>query len=67
MEDESQPRTLGDYSRPSHEGNTIELPEGDNVLPLRSDTIHLVLYGCPFSDPGKDATAFISIFLLRSS
>ncbi|GJS14488.1 MAK10-like protein [Tanacetum coccineum] len=49
MGDESQPRTLGDYSRPSHEGNTIELPEGDNVLPLRSDTIHLVLYGCPFS------------------
>ncbi|GJR94685.1 zinc finger, CCHC-type containing protein [Tanacetum coccineum] len=34
-------RTLGDYSRPSHEGyrNTIELPEGNNVVPLRSDTI----------------------------
>nr|GEV60764.1 MAK10-like protein [Tanacetum cinerariifolium] len=34
-------RTLGDYSSPSHEGyrNTIELPEGNNVVPLRSDTI----------------------------
>ncbi|GJX58898.1 hypothetical protein Tco_0290288, partial [Tanacetum coccineum] len=29
-------RTLGDYSRPGHEGyrNTIELPEGNNVVPL---------------------------------
>ncbi|GJW68223.1 zinc finger, CCHC-type containing protein [Tanacetum coccineum] len=43
MGDKYQPRTLGDYSRPSHEGyrNTIELPEGDNVL-ARSDTIRLV-------------------------
>nr|GEU56726.1 putative transposase (putative), gypsy type [Tanacetum cinerariifolium] len=34
-------RTLGDYSEPSHEGyrNTIELPIGYNVVPLRSDTI----------------------------
>ncbi|GJX20041.1 zinc finger, CCHC-type containing protein [Tanacetum coccineum] len=34
-------RTLRYYSRPSHEGyrNTIELPEGINVVPLRSDTI----------------------------
>ncbi|GJU16233.1 hypothetical protein Tco_1144199 [Tanacetum coccineum] len=33
--------TLGDYSRPSHEGyrNTIELPKWKNVVPLRSDTI----------------------------
>ncbi|GKB57380.1 MAK10-like protein [Tanacetum coccineum] len=33
--------TLGDYSKPSHEGyrNTIELPVGNNVVPLRSDTI----------------------------
>nr|GEV63462.1 MAK10-like protein [Tanacetum cinerariifolium] len=44
MVDENQPRTLGDYSRPSHEGyrNTIELPKGDNVVPLRPDTIRLV-------------------------
>ncbi|GJZ44018.1 hypothetical protein Tco_0591273 [Tanacetum coccineum] len=33
MGDENHIRTLGDYSRPSHEGykNTIELPEGNNV------------------------------------
>ncbi|GJW70898.1 hypothetical protein Tco_0127815, partial [Tanacetum coccineum] len=33
MGDENPIRTLGDYSRPSHEGyrNTIELPEGNNV------------------------------------
>nr|GEW08517.1 MAK10-like protein [Tanacetum cinerariifolium] len=43
MGDENPPRTLGDYSRPSHEGyqNTIELPEGNNVVPLQSDTIRL--------------------------
>ncbi|GJS14539.1 MAK10-like protein [Tanacetum coccineum] len=41
MGDENHIRTLGDYSRPSHEGyrNTIELPKGNNVVPLRSDTI----------------------------
>ncbi|GJZ76602.1 MAK10-like protein [Tanacetum coccineum] len=33
MGDANPIRTLGDYSRPSHEGyrNTIELPEGNNV------------------------------------
>nr|GEV87275.1 zinc finger, CCHC-type [Tanacetum cinerariifolium] len=42
--------TLGDYSKPSHEGyrNTIELPVGNNVVPLRSDTIRLVQNGCSF-------------------
>ncbi|GJX12136.1 hypothetical protein Tco_0201995 [Tanacetum coccineum] len=41
MGDENPIRTLGDYSKPSHEGyrNTIELPVGNNVVPLRSDTI----------------------------
>nr|GEU56646.1 hypothetical protein [Tanacetum cinerariifolium] len=36
-------RTLGDYCKRSHEGdwNTIELPIGTNVVPLRSDTICL--------------------------
>ncbi|GJV02380.1 hypothetical protein Tco_1335949 [Tanacetum coccineum] len=36
MGDENHIRTLGDYSRPSHEGyrNTIELPEGNNVTHL---------------------------------
>ncbi|GJZ25535.1 zinc finger, CCHC-type containing protein [Tanacetum coccineum] len=49
-------RTLGDYSKPSHEGyrNTIEVPQGNNVVPLRSDTIRL----------GKNAPVFISISLL---
>ncbi|GJZ03039.1 hypothetical protein Tco_0521000 [Tanacetum coccineum] len=36
MGDENPIRTLGDYSKPSHEGymNTIELPEGNNVLAI---------------------------------
>ncbi|GJX64164.1 zinc finger, CCHC-type containing protein [Tanacetum coccineum] len=50
MGDENHIRTLGDYSKPSHEGyrNTIELPVGNNVVPLRSDTIQLVQNGCSF-------------------
>ncbi|GJU15886.1 MAK10-like protein [Tanacetum coccineum] len=50
MGDENPIRTLGDYSKPSHEGyrNTIELPVGNNVVPLRSDTIRLVKNGCSF-------------------
>ncbi|GKC57104.1 hypothetical protein Tco_1084702, partial [Tanacetum coccineum] len=41
MGDENPIRILGDYSKPSHEGyrNTIELPVGNNVAPLQSDTI----------------------------
>ncbi|GJX59458.1 hypothetical protein Tco_0290848 [Tanacetum coccineum] len=41
MGDENPIRTLGYYSKPSHKGyrNTIELPAGNNVVPLRSDTI----------------------------
>ncbi|GJT81685.1 hypothetical protein Tco_1056027 [Tanacetum coccineum] len=41
MGDENHIRTLGDYSKLSHEGyrNTIELPEGNNVVPLRSNII----------------------------
>nr|GEV83738.1 reverse transcriptase domain-containing protein [Tanacetum cinerariifolium] len=36
-------RTLGDYSKPNHEGykNTIKLPVGNNVVPLRFDTIRI--------------------------
>ncbi|GKC75770.1 hypothetical protein Tco_1126544 [Tanacetum coccineum] len=43
MRDENPIRTLGDYSKPSHEGyrNTIELPDGNNVVPLQSNTIRL--------------------------
>ncbi|GJX84369.1 hypothetical protein Tco_0335143 [Tanacetum coccineum] len=50
MGDENPIHTLGDYSKPSREGykNTIELPEGNNVVPLRSDTIRLVQNGCTF-------------------
>ncbi|GKA14395.1 hypothetical protein Tco_0694041 [Tanacetum coccineum] len=35
MGDANPIRTLGDYSKPSHEGymNTIELPVGNNVNP----------------------------------
>ncbi|GJZ51209.1 zinc finger, CCHC-type containing protein [Tanacetum coccineum] len=44
MGDENPIRTLGDYSKPSHEGyrNTIELLVGNNVVPFLSDTIWLV-------------------------
>ncbi|GJR36751.1 MAK10-like protein [Tanacetum coccineum] len=47
---ENHIRTLGDYSKPSHKGyrNTIELPIGNNVVPLRSDTIRLVQNECSF-------------------
>ncbi|GJY76162.1 hypothetical protein Tco_0481278 [Tanacetum coccineum] len=50
MGDENPICTLGDYSKPSHEGyrNTIELPVGNNVVPLRSDTIRLVQNGSSF-------------------
>ncbi|GJU94432.1 hypothetical protein Tco_1319188 [Tanacetum coccineum] len=50
MGDKNPLRTLGDYSKPSYEGyrNTIELPEGNNVVPLRSDTIRLVQNKCSF-------------------
>ncbi|GJS27579.1 MAK10-like protein [Tanacetum coccineum] len=61
-------RTLGDYSRPSHEGyrNTIELPEGNNVVPLRSDTIRLVQNGCSFhrlrsKDPNQHLKDFLKL------
>ncbi|GJW83635.1 hypothetical protein Tco_0156780 [Tanacetum coccineum] len=50
MGDKNPIRTLGDYSKPSHEGyrNTIELPVGNNVVPLRPDTIQLVQNRCSF-------------------
>nr|GEU42957.1 integrase, catalytic region, zinc finger, CCHC-type, peptidase aspartic, catalytic [Tanacetum cinerariifolium] len=50
MRDENHIRTLGDYFKPRHEGyrNTIELHVGNNVVPLRSDTIWLVQNGCSF-------------------
>ncbi|GKC92871.1 zinc finger, CCHC-type containing protein [Tanacetum coccineum] len=64
----NQPRTLGDYSRPSHEGyrNTIEFPEEAKVSPLRSDTIRLVQNGCAFhglmsEDPIQHLKDFLKI------
>ncbi|GJZ40984.1 hypothetical protein Tco_0587870 [Tanacetum coccineum] len=50
MGDANSIRTLRDYSKPSHEGyrNTIELPVGNNVVPLRSNSIRLVQNGCSF-------------------
>ncbi|GJT36142.1 hypothetical protein Tco_0926561 [Tanacetum coccineum] len=68
MENENPNRTLRDYSRPSHEGyrNTIELPDGNNVVPLRSDTIRLVQNGCSFhglrfEDPNQHLKDFIKL------
>ncbi|GJW07631.1 MAK10-like protein [Tanacetum coccineum] len=68
MGDENPIRTLGDYSKPSHEGyrNTIELPKGNNVVPLRSDTIRLVQNGCSFhglwsEDPNQHLKDFLKL------
>ncbi|GKE37216.1 MAK10-like protein, partial [Tanacetum coccineum] len=61
-------RTLGDYSKPSHEGyrNTIELPAGKNVVHLRFDTIQLVKNGCSFhglrsEDPNQHLEDFLKL------
>ncbi|GJV69251.1 hypothetical protein Tco_1484760 [Tanacetum coccineum] len=68
MGDENPPRTLRDYSRPTHEGyrNTIELPDGNNEVPLRFDTIRLVQNGCSFQglwseDPNQHLKDFLKI------
>ncbi|GJT53582.1 MAK10-like protein [Tanacetum coccineum] len=68
MGDENPIRTLGDYSRPSHEGyrNTIELPKGNNVVPLRSDTIRLLQNGWSFhglrsEDPNQHLKDFLKL------
>ncbi|GJY20050.1 hypothetical protein Tco_0392616 [Tanacetum coccineum] len=70
MGDENPIRTLGDYSKPSHEGyrNTIELPVGNNVVPLRSDTIRLVQNGCSFhglrsEDPNQHLKDFLKLVI----
>ncbi|GJS73126.1 MAK10-like protein [Tanacetum coccineum] len=66
MGDENPIRTLEDYSKPSHEGykNTIELPIGNNMVPLRSNTIRLVQNGCSFhrlwsEDPNQHLKDFL--------
>ncbi|GKG21814.1 hypothetical protein Tco_0384409, partial [Tanacetum coccineum] len=68
MGDANPIRTLGDYSKPIHEGyrNTIELPGGNNVVPLRSDTIRLVQNGCSFhrlssEDPNQHLKDFLKL------
>nr|GEY00132.1 zinc finger, CCHC-type [Tanacetum cinerariifolium] len=68
MGDENPIRTLGDYSRPSHEGyrNTIELLKGNNMVPLRSDTIRLVKNECSFhrlrsKDPNQHLKDFLKL------
>nr|GEW33234.1 zinc finger, CCHC-type [Tanacetum cinerariifolium] len=66
--DKNPIRTFGDYSKRSHEGyrNTIELPEENNVVPLRSDTILLVQKGCSFhglqfEDPNQHLKDFLKL------
>ncbi|GJZ73684.1 MAK10-like protein [Tanacetum coccineum] len=68
MGNENPIRTLGDYSKPSHEGyrNTIELPVGNNVVPFRSDAIWLVQNGCSFhglrsEDPNQHLKDFLKL------
>ncbi|GJS30712.1 hypothetical protein Tco_0491332 [Tanacetum coccineum] len=68
MGDKNPIRTLRDYSKPSLEGyrNTIELPKGNNVVPLRSDTIRLVQNGCSFhklwsKDPNQHLKDFLKL------
>ncbi|GJV39061.1 hypothetical protein Tco_1417501 [Tanacetum coccineum] len=56
MGDANPIRTLGDYSKPSHKGyrNTIELLEGKNVVPFRSDTIREIMRLCCFQFSLRD-------------
>nr|GEY80932.1 MAK10-like protein [Tanacetum cinerariifolium] len=61
-------RTLGAYSKPSYEGyqNTTKIPDGNNVLPLRSDTIRLMQNGCSFhglrsEDPNQHLKDFLKL------
>ncbi|GKC40124.1 zinc finger, CCHC-type containing protein [Tanacetum coccineum] len=68
MGDKNPILTLGDYSKPSHEvyKNTIELPVGNNVVPLRSDTIRLVQNRCSFhglrsEDPNQHLKDFLKL------
>nr|GFB50726.1 zinc finger, CCHC-type [Tanacetum cinerariifolium] len=68
MENENPRHTLGDYSKPSHEGysNTIDILDGNNLVPLRSDTIRLVQKGCSFhelqsEDPNQHLKDFLKL------
>ncbi|GJV89672.1 hypothetical protein Tco_1533610 [Tanacetum coccineum] len=51
---------------PTGHRNTIELPAGNNVVPLRSDTIRLVQNGCSFyglrsQDPNQHLKDFLEL------
>ncbi|GKA34641.1 hypothetical protein Tco_0721070, partial [Tanacetum coccineum] len=66
--DENPICTLGDYSKPSHEGytNTIKIPVWNNMVSLRSDTIWLVQNGCSFhglrsEDPNQHLKDFLKL------
>ncbi|GKC06172.1 ribonuclease H-like domain-containing protein, partial [Tanacetum coccineum] len=68
MGDANPIHTLGDYFKPNHKGymNTIELLVGNNVVPLRSDTIRLVQNGCSFhglrsEDPNQHLKDFLKL------
>ncbi|GJU40670.1 pentatricopeptide repeat-containing protein [Tanacetum coccineum] len=68
MGDKNPICTLGYHSKPSHEGyrNTIELHVGNNVVPLRSDTIRLVQNRCSFhglrsEDPNQHLKDFLKL------
>nr|GEU39799.1 zinc finger, CCHC-type [Tanacetum cinerariifolium] len=68
MGSENPIHTLGDYFKPSHDGyrNTIELLVGNNVVPLRSDTIRLVQNRCSFyelwsKDPNQHLKDFLKL------
>ncbi|GKE69170.1 hypothetical protein Tco_1527242 [Tanacetum coccineum] len=68
MGGENPIRTLGEYSKPSHEGyrNTIELLVWNNMVPLRFDTIRLVQNGCSFhglrsEDPNQHLKDFLKL------
>ncbi|GKD81221.1 hypothetical protein Tco_1348060, partial [Tanacetum coccineum] len=68
MGDENPICTIGDYSKPSHEGyrNTIKLPVGNNMVLLQSDIIRLVQNGCSFcglrsEDPNQHLKDFLKL------
>ncbi|GKE71074.1 zinc finger, CCHC-type containing protein [Tanacetum coccineum] len=68
MGDENPIRILGDYSKPIYKGykNTIELPVGNNMVPLRSNTIRLVqnrclFHGLWFEDPNQHLKDFLKL------
>nr|GEZ54480.1 MAK10-like protein [Tanacetum cinerariifolium] len=68
MENKNPIRTFRAYFKPILEGyrNTIELPDGNNVVPLRSNTIRLLQNGCSFNglcseDPNQHLRDFLKL------